>query len=282
MRDMTDRPTPPEPDRPDEQAPAADQTAALPQGDPAATAPLPPQPAAPQPSAWNPPAAGAGAAYPPGYAATASAAAPSGRRGWWGEATSSAGGRAALIAVAVLGSLLLVTGVGLLAALVAGHDGWGQGDRTRVFDETGPGMGMGKGNGQGNGNGLRNRGRGNDEGRPGPDGAPVVPGTPANPANPGNGMGMGRGLGALGDVLHGEYTTNVTGTPTVMVVQSGQVTAYTAGESLTVESSDGFEATYALDGAVATTRGGTVLAAGVPVRVVAAKEGMKVTRLVVG
>jgi hypothetical protein len=277
---MTDRPTPPEPDRPDEQAPAADQTAALPQGDPAATAPLPPQPAAPQPAAWNPPAAGPGGTYPPGYGAAASAAPPAGPRRWWGEATSSAGGRAALIAVVVLGSLLLLTGVGLLAALVAGHDDWGRGEHARVFDETGPGMGKGKGNGQGNGNGLGNRGRGLDQGRPGPDGGPVVPGVPGVPANPGN--GLGRGLGALGDVLHGEYTTNVTGTPTVMVVQQGQVTAYTAGESLTVRSTDGFEATYALDGAVATTRGGTVLAAGVQVRVVAAKEGMKVTRLVVG
>ena len=93
---------------------------------------------------------------------------------------------------------------------------------------------------------------------------------------------MGRGNGGLGAVLHGEYTTNVTGTPTVMVVQSGQVTAYTAGTSLTVRSSDGFEAKYALDGTVATTRGATALATGVQVRVVAAKEGMKVTRLQVG
>ena len=52
-------------------------------------------------------------------------------------------------------------------------------------------------------------------------------------------MGMGAGA-ALGAVLHGEFTTNLTGTPTVMVVQTGQVTAYTAGKSLTVKSTDGF------------------------------------------
>ncbi len=274
MWDMSERPTPPDPDRPDESVPTADQTAALPRADQAATAPLPPQPGVPPQAVWSPPATGGG--YPPGYAAEAPGVPPRGPRGWWGEATSSGGGRAALIAVAVLGSLLLLTGVGLVAALVAGHDGWGRGEHARVLDDGVPGMGKGKG--QGNGNGLGNRGRGNDQGRPGPD-APAVPGAPANP---GNGNGLGRALGGLGDVLHGEYTTNVTGTPTVMVVQTGQVTAYTAGESLTLESSDGFEATYTLDGGGATTRGGAALATGVQVRVVAAKEGMKVTRLVVG
>jgi hypothetical protein len=68
-----------------------------------------------------------------------------------------------------------------------------------------------------------------------------------------------------------------------MVVQTGQVTAYTAGTSMTVRSSDGFEATYTLDAAtVAASRGAAGLANGVQVRVVAAKEGMKVTELRVG
>jgi hypothetical protein len=49
-----------------------------------------------------------------------------------------------------------------------------------------------------------------------------------------------------------------------------------------VRSADGFEATYVLDATVATMRGVSDLAAGVPVQVVAAKEGMKVTRLFVG
>ena len=68
-----------------------------------------------------------------------------------------------------------------------------------------------------------------------------------------------------------------------MVVQTGQVTAYTAGKSLTVKSTDGFEATYTLDATTATTgKNATQLANGVQVRVLAAKEGMKVTALVVG
>ena len=107
---------------------------------------------------------------------------------------------------------------------------------------------------------------------------------PALPGNgKGNGLGMGRGAGGLGAVLHGEFTTNLTGTPTVMVVQTGQVTAYTAGKSLTVKSTDGFEATYTLDGS-AVTAGPAAgqLANGVQVRVLAAKDGMKVTALSIG
>jgi hypothetical protein len=97
-------------------------------------------------------------------------------------------------------------------------------------------------------------------------------------------MGMGGGAGAaLGAVLHGEFTTSVTGTPTVMVVQTGQVTAYTAAKSLTVKSTDGFTATYTLDGtAPVIGNAATPVAVGSTVRVVAAKEGMKVTAVFVG
>ncbi len=139
-------------------------------------------------------------------------------------------------------------------------------------------MGRGNGNGNKNGNGKR---QGNGEA---PQPPPPGQVDPANPALPGNGMGMGRGAaGGLGAVLHGEFTTNLTGTPTVMVVQTGQVTAYTAGKSLTVKSTDGFEATYTLDGTAMTAgRNAAQLANGVQVRVVAAKDGMKVTVLVVG
>ncbi len=91
---------------------------------------------------------------------------------------------------------------------------------------------------------------------------------------------MGGG-GEPGGVLHGEYTTGVTGTPVVMVVQVGEVTAYTAGKSITVKSADGFEGTYDLSGQVATTRIGVPVAVGAQVRVVAAKDGMKATRLAV-
>ena len=91
-------------------------------------------------------------------------------------------------------------------------------------------------------------------------------------------------LAAMGAVLHGEFTTNLTGTPTVMVVQTGQVTAYTAGKSLTVKSTDGFEATYTLDGTARHDRPQRPPArhrrAGAAS--LAAKDGMKVTALVVG
>lgn len=168
-----------------------------------------------------------------------------------------------MVAAAVFGTLLLVAGVGLVAALVLGG-GPGRGGQERVvMSERGPGNGNGLGQGMGHqkdkGPGNGNNGRGN-----------------------GSGPGTGRLAAGVDAVLHGEFTTNVTGTPTVMVVQSGQVTAYTAGTSLTVQSSDGFEATYVVDATVATLRGAAGLAVGVPVQVIAAKEGMKVTRLSVG
>lgn len=209
--------------------------------------------------------------------------------GWFSRTASTAGGRVALVAGAVFATLLLVTGVGLATAAVVGGILYAHGGDERVsLSERGPGQGkglalghetnkggapgMGRGLGQGQGpergqgqNPGQGQGRGNGLGGPG--------------NGNGNGMGMGRqGLGAP-DVLHGEFTTNVTGTPTVMVVQSGQVTQYSAGKSLTVRSADGFEATYALDATVASMRGAADLAAGAQVQVVAAKEGMKLTRL---
>ncbi|HYN65959.1 MAG TPA: hypothetical protein VES93_03660 [Ornithinibacter sp.] len=233
-------------------------------------------PAAPAPPQWR---GGGGSAASPG--------APSAPRRWWNEATSTGGGRAALVGVAVLGVLFLVTGLGLVTAVaVAQHRGGDE--RGFVFstrDGRNMGPGMGKGNDRRNGPGAngqdkgqnkgQNKGQGN--GRHQANGG----GAPANPANPGS--GTGRGVAGLGAVLHGEFTTNVTGTPTVMVVQTGSVTAYTAGKSLTVKSTDGYEATYTLDATTATTgRGAVQPATGVQVRVLAAKEGMKVTTLVVG
>ena len=171
-----------------------------------------------------------------------------------------------MVAAAVFGTLLLMAGVGLAAALVAGvGHGFGDDDRVAMSDRdgpgNGPGMGMGLGQDKNKNKSKGNQGNGQGNG-------------------PGNkGQGMGRLGAGIDGVLHGEFTTNVTGTPTVMVVQTGQVTAYTAGESLTVRSADGFEATYVVDATVATMRGAADLAAGVQVHVVAAKEGMKVTRL---
>ena len=233
---MTDRPTTPPPGDPDPQRPGQVPPYPGPQG--------------------------------PGYGAPGT---PNGPRRLWSEATSSGGGRAALVAVAVLGALLFVTGIGLVAALVS-HDGWDRDERVGMSDGRGPGNGggLGQGRGQdrknGNDNGMGNGMGDRDEGDL--DDAP--------------GLGLGRGgaLAGAGQVLHGEFTTGVTGTPTVMVVQTGVVTAYTAGESIAVESADGFKATYSLDGTIATPRNVPV-ATGTQVRVMAAKSGMTVTRLVV-
>ena len=269
---MSDQSTPdPGPSHPEQ--PAAD-TAALPPQQ-AQQQPQPAQPAAP---GWSA-APTAAAPAPPGWVPPAGP--PSGPRRWWSEATSTGGGRAALGLAAALAALVVVVGIGLTAALVVSHHGErgfmtsGRDDRGR-FDEQGPGNGMGPYGGQGRGNGQGNR-------NPVPQlpgqGAPVAPGAPGGPRQ---GMGMGAGA-ALGAVLHGEFTTSVTGTPTVMVVQTGQVTAYTAGKSLAVKSTDGFTATYTLDGtAPVIGNAATPVAVGATVRVVAAKEGMKVTAVVVG
>jgi hypothetical protein len=236
------------------------------------TAPVPQRPPVQPPVAGPPPVAGSPpVAGPPGPPAVA----PGARQGWFGQATSTSGGRIAVVAAAVFGTLLLMASVGLVAALVVGGGPGRDDERVMMSERSGPGNGKGMGQGlglqkdkaRGNGQGNNGNGQGNNGNGQG---------------NNGNGQGMGRLAPGMDAVLHGEFTTNVTGTPTVMVVQSGQVTAYTAGTSLTVKSADGFEATYVLDATVATMRGADELAVGVPVNVVAAKEGLKVTRLAVG
>ena len=214
---------------------------------------------------------------PPGWvpAAAPAAAAPSGPRRWWNEATSTGGGRAALAAVAVLAALFVVVGIGLTTALVVTHHRGGDdrgfmsnARRRRPVRAAGPRHGDGPRQRQRQRQGQgQNKGQGNGRQQAPGQANPMVPGNPVAPANPG--MGMGRGAaGAMGAVLHGEFTTNLTGTPTVMVVQTGQVTAYTAGKSLTVKSTDGFEATYTLTGtAPLTARNGATLATGVQVQV---------------
>ena len=196
-----------------------------------------------------------------------------------------------MVAAALFGTLLLVAGVGLVAALVAGvGHGFGDDERVVMAERDGPGNGRGMGLGLGHDKDKGKGEQGNPDMEPGNEGQGNEGqgngwgnGWGNRPGNPGgDGQGMGRLAPGVPDVLHGEFTTNVTGTPTVMVVQTGRVTAYTAGTSLTVESEDGFEATYVLDATVATVRGAADLAAGVQVQVVAAQEGMKVTRLRVG
>src|SRR5689334_9400037 len=145
-------PDPANPERPQQ---PVDDTSALPQADGAVgagaadTAALPPQPGPASP-AWAPaPAPGAPAGYGPVVPATA---APSGPAKWWNEATSTGGGRAALVAVAVLAALFVVAGIGLTAALVFSHHRGGdehgfitREDAGRDFHQ-GPGMGNGKKN----------------------------------------------------------------------------------------------------------------------------------------
>lgn len=242
---MTDRPTAPPPGDPDPQRP--------PQVTPEGSTPT--------------------TVLPQGVAPATAAAGPAGGpRRLWGEATSTGGGRAALALAAILGTLLLLTGIGLIAAL-AGDDGPDRGERVGMMDDRrgpGNGMGMGRGHDKKQGNGMPGgNGMGNPRQENGPEDLDDAPGL---------GLGRGRGGPGAGEVLHGEYTTGVTGTPTVMVVQTGVVTAYTAGQSIAVESADGFRATYSLGGAIDTPRNVPV-AVGSQVRVVAAKSGMTVTRL---
>lgn len=208
------------------------------------------------------------APVPPHWPGPQGSASTTGRRGLWSEATSTGGGRAALVAAAVLGTLLLVTGLGLVAALAGDVDDlFDRSERDATSEDRRPGLGLGRGQSDDDEREGRGNGRGNGLGADG---------------RPGMGPGMGPGgLAAAGDLMHGEFTTGVTGTPTVMVVQSGEVTAHTPGRSLTVESGDGFEATYSLVDSFATTGTGAPLDTGAQVFVVAAKEGLKVTRLVV-
>jgi hypothetical protein len=102
------------------------------------------------------------------------------------------------------------------------------------------------------------------------------PGAGANGNGPGNGRGLRSLLGAgagLGMVQHGDFTVqSANGTPTAMTLQRGTVTA-ASGTSVTVKSSDGFTATYAVD---SSTRGrATNLAKGDTVLVIAQKAGAK-------
>ncbi len=246
---------------------------------------------APAPGAGTPPPAGSAWTAGPGAQGAPAGpwassvpewpgAAPAPRRGGspsrlWGEATATTGGRVALAVAAVLGVVVLIGGAGLVGSWAV-HRFERTGLAQGFDDDHGRGQGwsregMGPYGGDQRAPGGRS-GQGQGQGRPGP-------GT-------GQGPGQGRGGGAegldglaggipgLGTVLHGEFTTTLTGNPTVMVVQTGEVTAYTAGSRLTVRSSDGYEATYTLD-ASTTTLGRATPGTGAQVRVIAAKDGMK-------
>ncbi|MBM6402238.1 hypothetical protein [Phycicoccus sonneratiae] len=268
----------PEPTQPIDPAP----TAAQPPADAAPAEPVAAAPAPPEQPAWTATAPGPPAGPAPGWPPPHPPAGPPGAvRRSWTEATSSTGGRVALGAAAVLATLLVVAVIGLGAALVGGH----RGDEVRGFARS---------DGSGRGPGLD--GRQGTDGRRGPDangpmqGGPMMRDRDGLPnGTDGQGQGQGRqrgtaggmmdGVTGLDDVLHGEFTTTATGSPVVMVVQVGEVTAYAADKSITVQSSDGFEGTYDLSAGYASSRIGLPLKVGAQVRVVAAKDGMKATRL---
>lgn len=274
---MADRPTPDDPS----QLPAEGADTGTP---PAPTEPLPPAggpgTGPPAPTAQLPPAqpawtagAPAGQGPAPGWSGAAPAPArPSTARRLWGEATATTGSRIALATAAVLGVVVLLAGIGLVGSVVVhriDRAGFVLGDddvRDRMFGDRGRHGDTPFGN--------NGRGDGRAEGR-GDDGR--------EPGVPGRGRGRAEGLGGaggllpgLGTVLHGQFTTTLTGEPAVMVFQVGEVTAVTDGERFTVRSTDGFEATYTVG---ATTTGSSVPATGDLVRVVAAKEGMQVVVL---
>ncbi len=91
------------------------------------------------------------------------------------------------------------------------------------------------------------------------------------PLNPG-------ALPGVDGLLHGEITAQLNGAPTAMLVQLGEVTAYTQGSSIAVESSDGFTATYTISG---TSQVIGAPATGSTVRVIATKEGSLATLVMV-
>lgn len=179
----------------------------------------------------------------------------------------------ALVAAALLATVVLVGGLGL-SALVVGRYVFG-GDRGQMMSEghDGPGDRDGAEQDQRNRNGMGQRNRqGFGAGRGGPEG--LTPGTPRGEGASPQGLG-------LGGALHGELTTaDTTGAPVAMVFQVGEVTAYAAGKSLAVKSSDGFAATYTITSDTANVRAAAPTV-GAQVRVVAAKKGLSLTRIVV-
>ncbi|HEV7149051.1 MAG TPA: hypothetical protein VGN48_18835 [Pedococcus sp.] len=185
---------------------------------------------------------------------TPAAGAPGGppprRPNLWRQATSTTGGLIALIVAGCL-ALLLVLGV-VGAGLFFGLHAWGNHRGAQIVRMAAPGEPFAPGPRQ-----QLKRQQG-------------VPG----PGLRGNGLGQAiPGLGALGSVQHGEFTVaGANGQATVMTLQRGTVTA-ASGSSVTVRSTDGYTATYAVD---SSTRGNaTKLANGDTVLVVATKSGSK-------
>jgi hypothetical protein len=143
----------------------------------------------------------------------------------WRQATSTHGGRWALVVAAAALAALLALGVGVAGfALLRYHD------RVNLLGNSAGGYSRGL-NGQG-----------------------TVPGPGANgnqrrlPGLPGMRGGRAQvpgGLGSLlgGSALHGSVTATVNGSVQALVFQRGEVTAVSA-TSISLKSSDGFVGTY--------------------------------------
>jgi hypothetical protein len=154
----------------------------------------------------------------------------------WREATSTRGGRIATILAASLATLAVIAAIGLgIGALARG--GRGGGDE-RGWDrssgqgrhEANNGMRHGNGPGMGGGSGrdrVHQQWQGQGQGGPmGPNtsmgqGGPMGPNRPNSPMGPNDRMGQGGGVG-MGAVLHGEFVTALSGTPTAMLIQTGR------------------------------------------------------------
>ena len=167
----------------------------------------------------------------------------------WREATATTGARVATIAALGLVTLLVLSGlVGGAIALAGGHD---DGPRRIAMDPvtaTCPRT-------------ARPLEAADQQQRPGPGTLPR--------------LGDLRGLGALGGSLHGEVTADG---GTVYLFQRGEVTKSSA-TSVTVKSSDGFTATYAVSDDTRVAGPNDVPAVGSDVLVVAKKEGSAAVRI---
>jgi hypothetical protein len=155
----------------------------------------------------------------------------------WEQATSSRGGRWA-VAIALAAVCLLVATAAVALAASARQDRGGLAAATDLRAQP-----------QGSGTTTKDKGNGDLNSLP----------------------------GRLGGTLHGEVTRpNAAGGTETLLVQTGSVTA-SSDTQLTVKSSDGFTATYAISDAT-TVRGpakAAGLAIGTQVTVVAAKDGTR-------
>ena len=229
---------------------------------------IPPVPPS-APAAAGPSVAGFGASGPGGGSRIGSA---------WRSVWGNGWGKAAVIGVATLATLAIVAAIGL-SAFAFGHHG----DRDERNDGRNQSMQRGgwgdDEQGQGNpGRGQQGQGQRGTNQMPnqmGPNQMPNQPGAlPDGSTLPG--AGRSGALAGLGNVLHGEVVVGGTNTRTVLY-QVGEVTEFTAGQSLTVKSADGFTATYVV---TADTAGATsALTVGATVRVIADKDGAKATRV---